>query len=167
MVRILHVLPGRLRLRFDAAKGRPDLASRLHKRLEAVSGIRRVQIDTRTGSVLMIYDPGLLKSPDFLNELSEALGSIFPQHFAPGRVSFTSKRLKDNPGLARRVEHHMSTLRGIERITIDANTGACHLHYDPKVVTSPGFLQSLPKPLELLVPKLDIRKLLSRVGLGR
>jgi len=90
MVRILHVLPGRLR--FEALKGRPDLASRLHWRLERVDRIRRVEVDTRTGSVLLIYDP--------------------------------------------------------------------------EIVTSPGFRAAPGQPLPLLRPKLDVRKLLSRLGLG-
>jgi hypothetical protein len=166
MVRILHAIPGRLRLRFEALKGRPDLASRLHRDLEAVSHMRRVEIDTRTGSVLLQFDPGALKSAAFLNELSEALGSQFPDHFAPGWLCFTSNRLKGNRALARRVEQHLSGVHGIERIEIDPSTGKCLLIYDPEVVTSPGFRASLGSPLKLLMPKLDARRLLSRLGLG-
>jgi len=165
MVRILHVLPGRLRLRFDALKGRPDLASRLHRGLEDVTLMRRVEIDTRTGSALLLFDPGALRSPKFLAELSDTLGSFFPDHFAPGLLSFTSKRLKGEPGLARRIVGYLSQVEGIERIEVDPSTGRCRLIYDPKVVTSPGFRASLGGPLELLLPKLDVRKLLSRVGL--
>jgi len=167
VVRIRHVLPGRLRLGLAAIKGRPDLASRLHRHLEAISGIRRVTLDTRTGSVLMLFDPGTLSSARFLNELSEALGSLFPAQFARGRLSFTSRRLKGHPELARRVEQQMSALRGIERIEIDAATGACHLRYDPYLVTAPGFAESLQKPLALLVPNLELSKLLARLGLKR
>lgn len=167
MVRILHALPGRLRLGFEAVKGRPDLASRLHTRLEAVSGIHRVSVDIRTGSVLMLFDPRAVKSAAFLNELSTALGSLFPSHFAPGRVSFTSKRLKGNPELARRVEHQMSAVRGIEHIAIDPTTGSCNLHYDAEIVTSPSFRSSLPRPLTLLIPQFDLRGLLTRLGLQR
>ncbi len=167
MMRILHVLPGRLRLGFDAVKGRPDLASKMHRHLEAVSGIRRVTVDTRTGSVLMLFDPGALKSAEFLNELSTVLGSMFPAHIAPGRVRFTSKRLKGHPELAKRIRQQLAAVRGIEHIEIDPATGGCLLIYDPKIVTSPGFRDALPRPLALLVPELDVPKLLSRLGLRR
>jgi hypothetical protein len=123
-------------------------------------------VDTRTGSVLLIFDSGALHSAAFLNELSEALGSLFPDHFAPGLLSFTSRRLKGNPMLSRRVEQHLEQVRGIERIEIDPSTGKCLLIYDPEIVTSPGFRAALGQPLALLLPKLDVRKLLSRLGLG-
>lgn len=115
----------------------------------------------------MLFDPGVLASAGFLNELSDALGSLFPAHFARGRLSFTSRRLKGHPKLARRIEQQMSTLIGIERIEIDPATGACHLRYDPYLVTAPGFAESLQKPLALLVPKLELPKLLARLGLKR
>ena len=42
MFKILHLIPGRARLRFDELKGHPELARRLHSHLEAVTHINRV-----------------------------------------------------------------------------------------------------------------------------
>jgi hypothetical protein len=164
MFKILHLIPGRARLRFDEVKGRPELARRLHTHLEAVSHINRVKVDVRTGSVLLLYDARALRSPAFLDEVSAALGKLFPGHFAPGRVKLESKRLKGRPELARRLEKHFSTVRGIHRIEIDPVSGNCLLVYDSHVVTSPDFLDTLSASLPSFLPKINLRKLLALAG---
>ena len=70
MISFLHLLPGRLRLKFDALKRQPKLATRLHAHLSAVSGIDRVDVNPRTGSVLLYYNPSALASPAFLDAFS-------------------------------------------------------------------------------------------------
>ena len=54
-----------------------------------------------------------------------------------------------------------------ESIVASQARSGCLLLYDPKIVTSPGFRDALPRPLAMLVPELDVRKLLSRLGLRR
>lgn len=164
MFKILHLIPGRARLRFDAVKGHPELARRLHTHLEAVAHINRVTVDARTGSVLLLYDARALRSPAFLDEVSEALGKLFPNHFAPGRVRVTTKRLKGKPELARKLEKHFSSVRGIHRIEIDAISGSCLLAYDSHLVTSPDFFEKLSDALPAFLPKVNLEKMLALAG---
>lgn len=164
MFKILHLIPGRARLRFDEVKGQPELAHRLHTHLEAVTHINRVTVDTRTGSVLLIYDPRALRSPAFLDEISNALGKLFPGHFAPGRIRITARRLKGKPDLARKLEKHFSDVRGIHQVEIDPTSGSCLLHYDSRVVTSPDFFETLSDALPAFLPKVNLEKMLALAG---
>jgi len=164
MFRILHLVPGRARLRFEEVKGRPELARRLHTNLEAVSRINRVNVDIRTGSVLLLYDAGALRSPAFLDDVSEAIGKLFPTHFAPGRVRVMVRRLRGKAELAHELEKHFSTVRGIHRIEIDPASGNCLLIYDSHVVTSPDFLDALSDALPAFLPWINPRKLLTLAG---
>ena len=164
MIRILHLLPGRMRLRLEALKGRPELASMLQSHLATVSGIGHVAVDTRTGSLLLLYDPTALRSPAFIDAFSAAMGKLFPTHFAPGRIRFSVKRLKGHPDLARKIEQHLSAVWGIHQIEIDSSTGNCRLVYDSSAVTTPEFLYALSRPLGALVPHVDVKKLMRRAG---
>jgi hypothetical protein len=164
MFKILHLIPGRARLRFDDVKGNPKLARQLHTHLEAVTHINRVTVDTRTGSVLMLYDARALRSPAFLDEVSEALGKLFPGHFAPGRLRLTIRRLKGKPDLARTLEKHFANVRGIHRIEIDPNSGNCLLVYDSQVVTAPDFFETLSETLPSFLPKVNLEKMLALAG---
>jgi hypothetical protein len=164
MFKILHLIPGRARLRFEAVKGRPEFARRLHTHLEAVTHINRVSVDTRTGSVLLLYEARALRSPDFLDELSEALGKLFPGHFAPGRLRVNVRRLKGKPELARTLEKNLSSVRGIHRIDIDPTSGNCLLLYDSHLVTSPDFVDTLSDALPAFLPRINLKKLLALAG---
>lgn len=164
MFKILHLIPGRARLRFDAVKGQPALARRLHTHLEAVTHINRVTVDTRTGSVLLLYDARALRSPVFLDEVSEALGKLFPGHFAPGHIRITTRRLKGKPDLARKLEKHFVNVRGIHRIEIDPTTGSCLLVYDSHIVTSADFFETLSDALPSFLPKVNLEKMLALAG---
>ncbi len=160
-------MPGRLRLKLQALKGRPEIATQLHSHLTEVAGISRVDTNTLTGSVLLLYEPHALRSPDFLDSFSSALGKLFPDHIAPGRLRFSVKRLKGRPELARRIEAHLSPIGGIEQVEIDPATGDCCLIYDSCAVTSPEFVDALSHPLTTLVPQLNLKKITSRLGLWR
>lgn len=166
MIRIVHIVRGRLRLRMDAVKSQPRLAARLHERLMAVSGIRRVEVKSRTGSVLLTYDPRALGSADFLDELSLAMGTLFPAHFGPGRAHIRVDLLKGRPQLVQRIQQVLATVEGIHTLEIDPSDGACLVIYDSRTVTSPKFIDAVSRPLAALLPQLQVRKLLSRTGLG-
>ena len=167
MVKIVHVMRGRLRLRLDAVKSRPALAEQLHRHLMAVSGIHRVEIKARTGSVLLTYDPRALGSAQFLDDLTGAMGRLFPGHFAPGRLRVWVDLLKGRHELAQRIQQHLSPVRGIHQLEIDPTDGACLVVYDSQAVTSPEFIDRVSRPLCALLPRLDVRKMMYRVGLGR
>ena len=167
MIKIVHLMPGRMRLKLQVLKGRPEIATQLHSHLTEVAGISRVDTNTLTGSVLLLYEPRALRSPDFLDAFSSALGKLFPEHIAPGRLRFSIKRLKGRPELARRIEEHLAPIGGIEQVEIDPATGDCRLIYDSCVVTSPEFIDALAHPVAALVPQLNLRKIASRLGLRR
>lgn len=152
-------------MKLEAAKGRPEFATRLHSHLTAVSGIDRVEVDTRTGSLLLLYDPGSLRSPDFLDALSQALGKLFPSHFAPGHLRVTVRRLKGRPELARKIERLLAPVQGIYSIKIDPSTGSCHLAYDSHAVTSSEFIEAVAEALGPLLPRINLKKLILRTGL--
>ncbi len=53
---LLHVLPGRLRVRLAGLKGDTDLARRLVAALEGVDGVRDASADVRSGNALVSFD---------------------------------------------------------------------------------------------------------------
>jgi hypothetical protein len=167
MVEILHLIPGRARLRLEAVKGHPELAQRVLAHLKGVSHINRVSVNTRTGGVLLLYDERALRSSAFLDEVSEALGKLFPGRFGPGRVTIVVPRLKGNPGLARVLEKRLSRVRGIRRVAIDPASGNCLVVYDPKLALSPDFLGAVSDALSAVLPRINLTKLLAFAGLGR
>ena len=164
MLNILHLIPGRARFRFNAVKGHPKLAGQLRTQLEEVAHINRVTVDTRTGSVLLLFDAKALCSPAFLDDLSRALGKLFPDHFAPGRLHITTRQLKGKPELAHGLEKHFSSVRGIRRIEIDPSNGSCLLVYDSRLVASPDFLEKLSDTLPAVLSKANLERMLALAG---
>jgi hypothetical protein len=148
-------------------KGHPELAQRVLNHLEAVSHINRVSVNVRTGSVLLLYDEQALRSPAFLDEVSEALGKLFPGRFGPGRVTIVVPRLKGKPGPARALENRLSRVRGIRHVAIDPASGNCLLVYDPKLALSPDFRDALSEALNAVLPRVNLTGLLALAGLGR
>jgi hypothetical protein len=66
---VAHQIPGRVRLKVPAAKGRPDLLQRIVAAAGSASDIKSVQYNSLTGSLVICYAPAAYKSLD-------ALGSI-------------------------------------------------------------------------------------------
>lgn len=56
---VAHAIPGRVRLRVPAARGYPDRLDRMRRKLSAHHGVRAVEVDHRTGSVLVLGDVAL------------------------------------------------------------------------------------------------------------
>lgn len=164
LLRVVNILPGRMRLRFKALKGCPDTAGTLQSHLGSVDGISRVEISPLTGSLLLHYDPQALSSPEFLDAFSEAMGKAFPGRFAPGRLHLTFNQLKGNSAFTDAVTKRLSGVPGIEQLEIDAATGACLLVYDSREVTKPAFIEEVSGPLEELMPGLNVKGLFSKAG---
>ena len=157
---------GRLRMRLDGVKHQPGLAAQLRRQLMGVAGIRRVDVTPRTGSVLLSYDPGALRSAAFLDELSTAMGALFPGHFAPGRARLRVDLLKGRPQLAHKIQQQLAGLHGIQRLEIDPSDGGCLILYESQAVTSPAFFDALCAVLGRQLPGLNVKKLLARTGLA-
>ncbi len=77
-LKVVHALPGRVRLRVAKVKGNPALARQAQKKLAQVPGIRQVEATPGTGSLLIQYD-GELFSAASLEILSETLAELFPE----------------------------------------------------------------------------------------
>jgi hypothetical protein len=56
-IELRHAIPGRVRLRVPGIKGRPALAREVQRQLSGFRIVRRVEVSTVTGSVLVLYDP--------------------------------------------------------------------------------------------------------------
>lgn len=56
VVELLHATPGRIRLRIPEVKSNPALAREIQKQISGFKGVRRVEANPITGSVLVLYD---------------------------------------------------------------------------------------------------------------
>ena len=54
---VSHHIPGRMRVKVPGAKGQPRVLRQIQQALASVPGIRRVEVNPATGSVLIHYDP--------------------------------------------------------------------------------------------------------------
>ncbi len=77
-IRVVHAIPGRIRLKVAQVRENPALASEIQTRLAAVHGIRQVEVNPLTSSVLVLYDAQNTASPDALAALAEPLTALFP-----------------------------------------------------------------------------------------
>jgi hypothetical protein len=78
-IKVVHALPGRVRLKVDRVKGNPPLAREARTKLAKVPGIRQVETKSATGSLLIHYDTDELFSLTSLEVLSTTLAEIFPE----------------------------------------------------------------------------------------
>jgi hypothetical protein len=77
-VQVVHFLPGRVRLKVHAAKGNAAYIARVREAFLEVPGIRSLEANPITGSVLIIYDTGRITQTDAARALAKALGTHFP-----------------------------------------------------------------------------------------
>ena len=78
-LKVVHALPGRVRLKVARVKGNPALARQAQEKLAQVPGIKRVEAKADTGSLLIHYDLDDLFSTASLEMLSATLGELFPE----------------------------------------------------------------------------------------
>ena len=71
-IEVLHAIPGRARVRIDSLKRNPVVARRLSERLANLPGMRRVEANALTGTVLLLYDPDDTR---WLDEFPHAAGT--------------------------------------------------------------------------------------------
>lgn len=77
-VKVVHFLPGRVRLKVAAIKGDPGRAERMRAAFAQVPGVLGIDYNTLTGSVLIRYDAGRLRQPDAAAQLRAALQAHLP-----------------------------------------------------------------------------------------
>ncbi len=78
-LKVVHALPGRVRLKVARLRGNPALARQAQEKLAQVPGIKRVEAKADTGSLLVHYDLDDLFSTASLEMLSATLGELFPE----------------------------------------------------------------------------------------
>src|SRR5690349_18601999 len=76
-VRVVHALPGRVRVKVHGLRGDESAGRHLEDRLSDLRGIRRAQANPVTGSVLIHLDAGT-RWADVLPELAEAFRIAAP-----------------------------------------------------------------------------------------
>jgi hypothetical protein len=77
-IRVVHALPGRVRVKMARLKENPVLVREVQERLSAVQGIQRVEANPITGSVLISYDRAAFESLPSLLSLAACLSPLFP-----------------------------------------------------------------------------------------
>ena len=78
-VTVSHYVPGRLRLHVTKIKSAPPTASEFERRLGAVHGVLHVEANTRTGSLLVEFDPAHFAQPEAYETLLPVLQALFPE----------------------------------------------------------------------------------------
>lgn len=69
-LKIVHQVPGRIRMKIPSAKGNPDQLETYKQVLSAIPGVESIEVNPVTGSIVLVYDPD--KNYDF--------GSGFTNH---------------------------------------------------------------------------------------
>jgi hypothetical protein len=77
-IKVVHAIPGRVRVKIPRLREDPAFAREIQERLSAVQGIQQVEINSVTGSLLVLYDRTALESLDSLLSLAGWFSSLFP-----------------------------------------------------------------------------------------
>lgn len=75
-IQVVHFLPGRVRVKLSGLKGNTALAREVQHTLVAIDGIQHVEVSPITGSVLVLYDPGMAESFTLESLKAEAVNSL-------------------------------------------------------------------------------------------
>jgi hypothetical protein len=79
-VKLLHAVPGRIRVRIPRIKNDPEYAARIGERLRALPGITAVAASPVTASVVVRYDDATTSFPELIPGLSETFRThLFPE----------------------------------------------------------------------------------------
>jgi hypothetical protein len=78
-IRVSHFIPGRVRLKAAAIKDNPRFARKVNELFEEIRGIKQVEVNFLTGSLLIEYEVAELRSSESAHRLGEALQHLLPQ----------------------------------------------------------------------------------------
>jgi hypothetical protein len=78
-IRVVHAMPGRVRLKVDKVKGNAAFAQKAQDKLGQMPGIKRVEAQPVTGSVLVYYDAAALLADGALAALTDGFSELFPE----------------------------------------------------------------------------------------
>jgi hypothetical protein len=77
-IKLVHAIPGRVRVKIARLRDNPEFAREICQRLSGVRGIRRIEANPLTSSLLVLYDPEEMTSLDSLFALAEIVTPLFP-----------------------------------------------------------------------------------------
>jgi heavy-metal-associated domain-containing protein len=77
-LKVVHAMPGRIRVKISRLKGNTALARQIQQRLPAVPGIQRVEVNLVTGSLLVLYNAAEMNPLDALMGLAETFTPLLP-----------------------------------------------------------------------------------------
>ena len=133
--RLLHALPGRVRVQVPgwSGRGQRDLEARLRR----TPGVRGAEANPLTGNVLIRFDPAATDARALLAAVrplaSELVGvpedepapppALTERHGALTRARIAVRGLDRDPDLARRVVAHLAHQPGVARATASVLTG--------------------------------------------
>jgi hypothetical protein len=69
---LVHHHPGRLRVRAEAFRQKPEVVDKVREAIEALPGVTRLTHSERTGSLLVEYDPGFTEPDQIVAQIAEA-----------------------------------------------------------------------------------------------
>ncbi|MEJ2672159.1 MAG: hypothetical protein P8168_08160 [Deltaproteobacteria bacterium] len=95
----VHALTGRLRIKIPEIKGNPIKAQEIEKHFDLLTGMQQVSANPVTGSLLLIYDPRLLKQGEIMAVLKE-LGYF---HDLAGRPAASGGSVSRDEGVVGKV----------------------------------------------------------------
>jgi hypothetical protein len=72
VLELVHHHPGRLRVRADAFRLRPEVVERVRDAIANLPGITRFSPSRRTGSLLIEYQPGLVEPDDVVSRIADS-----------------------------------------------------------------------------------------------
>jgi hypothetical protein len=105
---LAHHVPGRLRLKVAAGRRRPDVLEGIQRAVWPLEGVRAVDINPMTGSVLIEYQGDAQTFPQYIADHGQRSG-VFTLH-RPG--------LEPPTGLARAITDVTHRVNGVVRETV-------------------------------------------------
>ena len=72
-IRVAHAIPGRFRLQIPALKGNPTLGRELAEHVWSLSGVRWVETNPTTGSLIVLYE-----TPAEMEDIAASLAPLLP-----------------------------------------------------------------------------------------
>lgn len=84
-IKLIHYLPGRLRLELLGLRDNPQLAAQISQAAGELKGVYQVQASTQTGRLLILFDESLLQ----LSEIVHLLLGLIPITIQPGEPPYT------------------------------------------------------------------------------
>src|SRR5687768_12813068 len=78
-IKVVHAMPGRVRVKISRLKNNPDLAREIQDCLSGVEGMQRVEVNLITGSVLLLYNAEEMDPLTSFYSLAGILAPLFPE----------------------------------------------------------------------------------------